>query len=80
MQLLIFSAYIGSFFIVIIQYDEGEVNDQVFNPLCTGIVFNCIWLLVQRVFKEVKLQERSTQRPGVLLAQLSEMAGPESMV
>ena len=65
---------------MIIQYDEGEVNDQVFYPLCTGIVFNCTWLLVQRVFKEVKAQGRSTHRPGVQLAQLNEMDGPESMV
>ena len=82
--LLIFSAYIGSFIIVIIQYSEGELNDQVFNPLCTGVVFNCIWLLVQSLFKEVKLQERSTQRHGFLLAQLNEasaaLPGPESMV
>ena len=83
--MLIFdSAYIGSFIIVIIQYGEGELTDQVFNPLCTGIVFNCIWLLVQSLFKEVKHQERSSQPDRFLLAQLNQMstAGPgtESMV
>lgn len=79
----IFSAYIGSFIIVIIQYtEEGELDDQVFNPLFTGIVFNCIWLLVQSVFKEVKLEERSTSH--LLLLRTSEMptaqAEPETMV
>ena len=81
----IFSAYIGSFIIVIIQFtEEGELDDQVFNPLFTGIVFNCIWLLVQSVFKEVKLEERSTSHPGILLLRTSEMptaqAEPETMV
>ena len=53
-HLSFFSAYIGSFIIVIIQYDSGEVTGQVFNPLCTAVVFNCIWVLVQNVFKEVR--------------------------
>ena len=79
----IFSAYIGSFIIVIIQFtEEGELDDQVFNPLCTGVVFNCIWLLVQSLFKEVKL--RSNHRHGLILAQVNEtppaLIGRESMV
>ena len=53
-HLSFFSAYIGSFIIVIIQYDSDEVTEQVFNPLCTAVVFNCIWVLVQNVFKEVR--------------------------
>ena len=53
-HLSFFSAYIGSFIIVIIQYDSEEVTGQVFNPLCTAVVFNCIWVLVQTVFKEVR--------------------------
>ena len=53
-HLSFFSAYIGSFIIVIIQYDSEEVTEQVFNPLCTAVVFNCIWVLVQNVFKEVR--------------------------
>ena len=53
-HLSFFSAYIGSFIIVIIQYDSEEVTGQVFNPLCTAVVFNCIWVLVQNVFKEVR--------------------------
>ena len=47
---------------VIIQYgNEAKVSGQVFKLLCTAIVFNAIWLLVQSVFKEVRVQERSAQ-------------------
>ena len=64
--------------IVIIDYDE--TSDHVFNILCTAVVFNCIWVLVQRLFKEVKLQEGSTQQHSFLLAQPVSMAVPETMV
>ena len=65
--------------IVIIEYDE-TTDYHVFNILCTAVVFNCIWVLVQRLFKEVKLQEGSTQQHSFLLAQPASIAVPETMV
>ena len=76
---LIFSAYIGSFIMVIIQhYEEGEVRSAVLKPLCTAIVFNVIWLLVENVFKEVKVQERSAHL--FAHSQINEMPDALSMV
>ena len=83
---LIFSAYIGSFIMVIIQHyeegqvidEEGEVSNPVLKPLCTAIVFNAIWLLVQSVFKEVKVQERSAHL--FAHSQINEMPDALSMV
>ena len=60
--------------------EDDETTDQVFNILCTAVVFNCIWVLVQSLFKEVKLQEGSTQQHSFLLTQPGSMAVPETMV
>ena len=64
---------------VVIEYgEEGKVSTQVFKPLCTAIVFNAIWLLVQSVFKDVKVQERSAHL--FAHSQINEMPGALSMV
>ena len=64
---------------VIIEYwEEGKVNSQVLKPLCTAIVFNVIWLLVENVFKEVKVQERSANL--FAHSQINEMPDALSMV
>ena len=64
---------------VIIEYgEEGKVSGQVFKPLCTAIVFNVIWLLVQSVFKDVKVQERSAHL--FAHSQINEMPDALSMV